>query len=161
MPLDRLYHRGHTWVQQKEDGSWIIGLDDFGRRILGATGSTRLPEVGSIIRVNGTGWTVVKDGVEIRILAPIDGRVVEHGSESKGWYLHVLPLEEKPAVTHLLAGEDVQPWLQRELERLQIALAPRGESASLADGGVLVNDPSRENPRADWDRVYGEIFLEP
>ncbi len=161
MPVDRLYHRGHTWVQKNDDGSWIIGLDEFGRRILGSTESIALPPVGSIIRVNGTGWTFRKNGVEIRVLAPIDGRVIEHGDAARGWYLRVTALDEKPELAHLLTGEEIQPWLQRELERLQITLAPRGEGPSLADGGVLVTDPARENPNADWDRVYGEIFLEP
>src|SRR5579872_19836 len=30
-PLDRLYHRGHTWAHLEPDGSMTVGLDDLGR----------------------------------------------------------------------------------------------------------------------------------
>jgi hypothetical protein len=48
----------------------------------------------------------------------------------------------------------------RELERLQLALAPEGLGMSLADGGVPVEDLSQGYPEADWDTVLGDMFLE-
>jgi len=29
VPLDRFYHRGHTWVRPEDDGTVTIGLDAF------------------------------------------------------------------------------------------------------------------------------------
>ena len=34
-PLDRLYHRGHTWLRQEADGTVTIGLDELGKRLIG------------------------------------------------------------------------------------------------------------------------------
>jgi hypothetical protein len=36
-----------------------------------------------------------------------------------------------------------------------------GAHASLADGGILVADISASYPKADWDAICGEMFLEP
>ena len=63
--------------------------------------------------------------------------------------------------THLLRGAEVQPWLMREMERLQLALAMEGAAPTLADGGVPVDDIAAGYPHADWDAVCGEMFLEP
>jgi hypothetical protein len=52
--------------------------------------------------------------------------------------------------------------MMRELERLQLALTMEGASVpSLADGGVPVPDIAAAYPKADWDAVCGEMFLEP
>jgi glycine cleavage system H lipoate-binding protein len=157
MPTDRLYHRGHTWVKPEPDNTYTIGLDDFGVRLLGHPDEIELPKIGSQLRVNGTAWNVRKQHSELRILAPIDGEVIETGGPEKGWYLRVKPANGVNT-THLLKSDEVQPWLLREMERLQIAIAPTG--AALADGGLLVNDPASEQPDADWDAVWGEMFLE-
>ena len=34
-PLDRMYHRGHTWARPEADGTVTVGLDDLGTRLLG------------------------------------------------------------------------------------------------------------------------------
>ncbi|HQT92517.1 MAG TPA: hypothetical protein PL001_10885, partial [Candidatus Kryptobacter bacterium] len=56
MPADRLYHRGHTWVRKESDGTLAIGLDDFGERLVGRAAQPELPEIGTVVAVNGTGW---------------------------------------------------------------------------------------------------------
>jgi hypothetical protein len=47
------------------------------------------------------------------------------------------------------------------MERLQLALAAPASAPTLADGGVLVPDIAASYPKADWDSVCGEMFLEP
>jgi hypothetical protein len=58
-----------------------------------------------------------------------------------------------------LRGEEVKPWVMREMERLQYALAPEGMGSSLADGGEMVPEMWRHAPDVDWDGVWGEMFL--
>lgn len=82
----------------------------------------------------------------------LDGEVIEIGGPDQGWYLRVKPTNGVNA-THLLKGDEIQPWILREMERLQMVLTPAGSSAALADGGLLVNDPAREQPELDWDSV--------
>jgi glycine cleavage system H protein len=160
MPLDRLYHRGHTWVRLEADGTATVGLDDFCTRVFGKPDRVELPPVGADVRVNHPGWKMQRQDSVVRILAPIDGTVTETGSAEKGWYLKVQPLASIDT-RHLLHGEEVQPWIASEMERLQASLRGIGLASMLADGGEPVADFPESAPDADWDDVWAEMFLEP
>jgi glycine cleavage system H protein len=69
-PADRLYHRGHTWVRKENDGTLAVGLDDFGARVAGTPDHVELPQPGERVEANGPGWTMRRNGVAVRILAP-------------------------------------------------------------------------------------------
>lgn len=161
MPHGRLYHRGHTWVQPQDDGTLAVGLDDFGSRLVGDCDRVELPARGSHVRVNGTGWRLVKGGNEVRVLSPVEGTVVETGGWDRGWYVKVRPERERPDLRHLLEGIEIRPWLLMEVERLHGLLSSEALGASLADGGAPVQDFSKGYPDADWDAIWGEMFLEP
>ncbi|MGO9259987.1 MAG: glycine cleavage system protein H [Bryobacteraceae bacterium] len=161
-PLDRFYHRGHTWAHPEADGTVTIGLDDLGRRLMGVPDAVRLPAPGARIRTNGTAFHVSKRDADIAVLAPVDGEVVETGGPADEWYLKVKPeAVGEPAFRHLLRGAEIRPWLLREMERLQLALTAEGAAPALADGGVPVADIAASYPQADWDAVCGEMFLRP
>ncbi len=160
MPPYRMYHRGHTWVQQEDDGTYKIGIDDFGTRIIGSTYSVELPPIGTRLSVNGKGMVVKKANMDIRLLSPIDGEVIEQGDSEKGWYLKVKANDSKKVTDHLLKTDEVPNWILREMERLQISMATSGVGITLADGGELVPDFHRHFPNADWDGILGQMFLE-
>ena len=160
-PLDRLYHRGHTWVRQESDGTVTVGLDDLGRRLFGTPDRVVLPAPGARLEVNGPAFRVVKRDADVRILSPVDGEVVAQGGPADGWYLRVRPDSTcERAFRHLLRGAEIRPWLLRELERLHLALSAEGVAPALADGGVPVADIAQAYPKADWDAVCGEMFLQ-
>jgi len=156
-PLDRLYHRGHTWARLEPDGTMTVGLDDLGRRLLGVPDAVDLPEPGTRLDANSPAFHIRKRGANVRVLSPVDGEVVETGGPGRSWYLRVRP--DSFDVTHLLRGSEIRPWLLRELERLQLVLAAEGAAPSLADGGIPVADIAAGYPNADWDAVAGEMFL--
>ena len=160
-PLDRMYHRGHTWARPEADGTVTVGLDDLGARLLGTPDSVDLPEIGSRVQVSGTAFRFHKREADVRVLSPVDGEVVETGAPGRGWYLKVKPLNGHIDMRHLLCGAEVKPWLMREMERLQLALSAEGAAPTLADGGVPVADIAASYPKADWDAVCGDMFLEP
>jgi glycine cleavage system H lipoate-binding protein len=160
MPADRLYHRGHTWVKRAEDGNVLIGLDDLASRLLGPPESVELPKAGTKLQVNGTAWRMKGSGAEVRVLSPVDGVVVEAGSPQAGWYLKVRPEAGRFNDRHLLRGEEILPWVLREVERLQATLTAGGP-ANLADGGLPVADLHRIIPPDRRDEVLGDVFLEP
>jgi hypothetical protein len=161
-PLDRMYHRGHTWARPEADGTVTVGLDELGTRLLGTPDSVDLPGAGSRIHANGTAFRIHRREADVRILSPVDGEVVETGGVDRGYFLRVKPLTGSFDMRHLLRGAEVKPWMMRELERLQLALTMEGASVpSLADGGVPVADIAAAYPKTDWDVVCGEMFLEP
>jgi len=161
-PMDRFYHRGHTWAHVEADGTVTVGLDDLGTRLLGVPDALDLPKPGAQVRVNGTAFRARKRDASVRVLSPVDGEVIETGGPDRGWYLKLRPAAHGELdLRHLLRGAEVKPWLLREMERLQLALAVDGAAPTLADGGVPVSDIAACYPRADWDAVCGEMFLEP
>jgi hypothetical protein len=160
MPPDRLYHRGHTWVRPEPDGSVTVGLDDLGRRLLGAPERIEGPAPGDRLRVNAPALRVKTRGTEVRVLSPVDGLVVESDGEGTAVTLRVKP-EGELDTRHLLSAAEVRPWVLRELERLQRVAGSGEGGVALADGGELVADPGGALPPARFDALLGEMFLEP
>ena len=161
LPAGRLYHRGHTWVAEAPGGTLWVGLDDLGAHLVGAPDELDLPPVGARLAGNGTAWRVRKNGISIRVLAPVDGEVVAVGGPDLGWYLRILPDGGEPDVRNLLSAAEARPWLLREVERMQIALADEAVGAALADGGAPVEDLSKVISPRELDEVCGMVFLEP
>lgn len=159
VPLDRYYHRGHTWARPEADGTFTIGLDEMGRRILGQIDSSRLPAPGAQLLANSPAFTVIRRGADVRILAPIDGTVVEAAPQGHDWFIRVKP-EGALNTRHLLTGNEVKAWYLRELERLQLALSTLESAPALADGGTLVEDVSSACPPRLWPSVAGQMFLD-
>jgi glycine cleavage system H lipoate-binding protein len=159
LPLDRLYHRGHTWARRESDGAYTVGLDEFARRLFGRTNSTALPGPGDRAFVNGVAWTIGKDGDAIRVLSPVEGEVIAAQSENPGgWTLKVKPAPHFRD-DHLLRGAEVAAWMTREIERLELSLGSRSALPALADGGALVQDLSAECPDVDWSDVRARMLL--
>ena len=57
-----------------------IGLDDLGSRLVGSPEAIELPQPGSAIHVNGTAFRLRKRHANVRVLALLDGEVIETGS---------------------------------------------------------------------------------
>jgi glycine cleavage system H protein len=162
-PEDRYYHRGHTWVKASENGTVRIGLDQLAEYLIGDPDSIRMPEIGEELDLNQTAWQMRKNGKDIAVRAPIEGRVTAIGGPKEGWYLEIRPrFDPQNAMTfrHLLRGAEVRGWLSRELERLQLQLRAPDTAPALADGGVLVPDLMNAVPEADWDAVLEDTFLQ-
>lgn len=160
MPLDRLYHRGHTWVRKEKDGTLSVGLDELGARLIGKPERLDLPELGQHLNANATAWSAARNGATVRVLAPIEGTVLATGGPDQGWYLKLRPDGPQPDTRHLLRDGEAVRWMSRELDRLQL-LATHGACPALADGGALVEDLGAALPKNEWAAVCGEMLLEP
>ena len=160
LPLDRLYHRGHTWVKPEPDGTLTVGLDDLARRLVGTPERVELPAAGERVEVNGPAGRLRTRGREVRVLSPVDGKVVEVCGEGAAFTLRVDP-GHTADLRHLLSGDEVRAWALRELERLQGALGSTELGAALADGGELVEDVGAVLPSDRYDAILGEMLLEP
>lgn len=158
VPLDRYYHRGHTWVREGEDGVLLVGLDELGRRLLGGDGAVELPAPGTKLRVNEPAFRVRRNGVEARILSPVDGTVEGPAGDGDA-FIRVRPAPDFRTV-YLLRGGEAVAWMRHELDRLQMALAASCGAATLADGGVMAEDLGRCLPPREFDTACGLAFLD-
>jgi hypothetical protein len=147
-------------VRPEADGTLSFGLDAIGRRLVGTPDRVDLPAAGTALKVNGTSCRMRVAGSDVRVLAPVEGEVVEARGEGADWQLRVKPTAV-PDLRHLLCGDEVRAWALREIERLEQTLGLRGVGRALADGGELVADLPRALPRGQVDALLGEMFLEP
>lgn len=157
--VNLLYHRGHTWVRLRGDGTCTIGLDEFANHLIGHPDSVELPAIGTELASEGVAWRMKKNGHDIRVRAPLDGTVISTGGAEEGWYLKVRP-REPLNLRHLLQGAEVSGWLAAELDRLQMQLSDPDAKPCLSDGGTLMPDLMDTLPNANWDTVLATTFLE-
>ncbi|MEZ4386422.1 MAG: hypothetical protein R3D98_02355 [Candidatus Krumholzibacteriia bacterium] len=157
---DRLYHRGHTWVEPRADGTFAVGCDDLLLRCLGRPDHLEPPRVGSRLELGDPLASVQRGRCRTRILTPLAGTVVAVGSLEHGWLCHLRPDGPAPAVAHLLRGREAAVWMLRELESLQRSLSADPAQPVLADGGVPVDDLMQAYPDADWDGIWGRVCLD-
>ncbi len=162
VPADRLYHRGHTWVRQEPDGTVLVGLDDLATRLVADRSALHLPPIRSRVGRNSPLGTVRKGAAEVRIMAPLDGEIVEIGGTTVDWLVRLRPRSlAANAFAHLLKPAEAAAWLQSEFERLQRSLAAGSVGVTMADGGLPMQDLASAVPDQTWDRVLGDVFLEP
>jgi hypothetical protein len=160
LPLDRLYHRGHTWVRPERDGTLTFGLDDLARRLVGTPERAEFPVAGSRLQVNGPAGRFTTRGNDVRLLSPVEGTVIQVRGEGVATTLRVDP-GGTADLRHLLGGAEVRAWGLAELERLQRALGTSELGAALADGVELVADVGAALPRDRYDALLGDMLLEP
>jgi len=162
-PVDRFYHRGHTWVKPAEDGTVTIGLDALADHLIGDPDLFRMPQIGDTLDVNQIMWRIKKNGHEVLVRAPLEGTVISTADRENRWTLRLRPrLDPQDPLTfrHLLRGPEVHGWVSRELERLQLQLRPHNTTPALADGGVLIRGLMDALPTSNWDAVLADTFLE-
>jgi hypothetical protein len=140
LPLDRLYHRAHTWVRGEGDGSCTIGLDAFASRIIGAPDGLSLPGPGARLSENAPACTIVKGGRRYPVLSPVSGTVEASGGSGTEWWIRVAPDAPVGTMPQLLRGEEIGPWIGWEMERIEMLASGQSGAVSLADGGELMTE---------------------
>lgn len=157
---NRLYHRGHLWVEREEDGAWRVGWDEFARRCCGDEAELELPSPGRRVEVGSRAVVARRGRLSARFPSPLAGTVIATAPRGADWLYRILPDAPVPDTTHLLARNEARRWLMRELEWLQRQLGADPETAAMADGGAMVDDLVAACPDADWDSIWGQVCLD-
>jgi glycine cleavage system H protein len=160
LPADRLYHRGHSWIREESDGTYTVGLDDFGRRLIGKPESIDYPDIGSDVQMNEPMCIIKRENTDVSLLSPLSGKIIETGNAETDWYIKIKPETNTGVTEHLLRGTEVTKWILHDIERLQVSLSDDQLGVSFADGGVLLDDLPTAYPGADWNRIYKDLFLQ-
>lgn len=162
------YHSGHTWVKPMKNGAVRVGVDDFGRRLMGGVSRVELPGKGEAVRA-GEAAVHVKCGLKhVDIVSPVDGRIVavnealgregralDRDPYGKGW-LFTARVSDR-GYGRLATGRKAREWLEREVGRLSVFVHDE-LGATAADGGELVSRPSRVLNEAQWTSLVRTFF---
>jgi glycine cleavage system H protein len=171
-PADRLFHRGHAWLKDGQDGLVTVGLDDFAAKLVGPLARVALPAIGSGVGQGEQAWSLVAaDGKAVSMLSPVDGEVAavnsalasapelaERDPYGDGWVLKVRPSRLRANRINLMAGRAVQRWMEEAAAGLRGQVAP-GLGALAQDGGAPVSGMAKALDPDGWDRLAARFLL--
>ena len=171
VPENLRYHPGHTWALSESPSLVRVGLDDFAARLLGKAEHITLPQRGQWIRQGQKIWTVLRDGVKVDMVSPIEGSVADINEAvlrdpelarkdpyGEGWLVTVQSPDAKTNFRNLLGGALARWWTEEAAARLQRRL-PGMAMAMAQDGGVAVDNLAVQVPEQDWTEIAHDFFL--
>lgn len=157
---DFYYHEGHTWARPEYGGRVRVGIDDFGRRLVGKVKAVGLPAVGTEIHQGQAAFSLRRNGHTVSVLSPVDGIVIHqnphlsidpqslHSSPyERGWFVVVEPTALRKNLKGLHFGQEVHRFIQSETDEL---LSLAGQVPLAADGGIAAEDLFEEMEEASW-----------
>jgi len=171
VPENLRYHPGHTWALQESPSLIRVGMDDFASKLTGTVENISLPQRGSWIRQGQRMCTIHRDGAAVDMISPIEGTVADINESvaanpklalgdpyGDGWLVTVQSPDAKTNFRNLLGGAMARWWMEEAATRLQGRI-PMAVGALAQDGGVAVENVTREIPDQDWTKLAKEFFL--
>lgn len=171
LPAPLYYHQGHTWAHWVSPDQAYVGVDDFGRRLIGKDAKVELPAVGTNLRQGRDFVTIHRNGDEARVVAPITGEVVEvnpdlkrnpslvhEDSYARGWLFKIRSPELFKELPNLLRGSLAVRWMEDTLARFQHRMM-LASGTVIQDGGGPVDDVAALVDRDQWDSLVEEFLL--
>jgi glycine cleavage system H lipoate-binding protein len=171
VPDNLRYHPGHTWALSESPNLVRIGMDDFATKLAGKVEQVILPQRGQWIRQGQKVWSLIRNGVKIDMVSPIEGSVADVNDAvandpamlgrdpyGEGWLVTVQSPDAKTNFRNLLGGALARWWTEESSMRLQ-RLMPNALGALAQDGGVALDDVAATLPDEQWAKVTREFFL--
>lgn len=156
IPIGLYYDKSHTWAFMEKDGLVRIGINDFLQHITGPLTRVKMKIVGDKVRKGKTVLSIIQNGKQLNIYAPISGVIKEQNTllesdssvinsspYSEGWVYRIEPTNWLKENQFLLLGNKYKERLQDEFSRLKDFLAASVNPKSLEyaqvlqDGGAL------------------------
>jgi glycine cleavage system H protein len=171
LPGHLKYHPGHTWALGESPDLVRVGLDDFAARLLGKVETILLPQRGRWVRQGQPLVTFFRDGVQTKLVSPIEGVVANVNDAvlkdpslslkdpyGEGWLITVQSPDAPTNFRNLLGGDLARSWMEEAANRLRGRI-PALAGAVAQDGGLAEADLTKHLPDADWVEVTREFFL--
>ena len=171
VPENVRYHAGHTWALGESCELVRVGMDDFACKLIGRIDSIRLPQRGRWIRQGQTFLTISRDGKSVELVSPIEGIIsgvneaVRNNPElarkdpyGEGWLVTVQAPDARINFRNLMGGALARLWTEAAALELRNRV-PVVAGALAQDGGVAVDDLTRQLPDTDWASLTRKFFL--
>jgi glycine cleavage system H protein len=129
MPDELYYEENHFWVKEEGD-LFVMGMDDFARKMAGEIVYVQLPEEGKSLSA-GKKFAKIESGKWLgKVFAPVNGELAAVNEEletnpglinadcyGKGWLYKIKP-NNKDEIKNLIHGSDaVRKWLLTDIEK--------------------------------------------
>jgi glycine cleavage system H lipoate-binding protein len=127
------YDKTHTWAHMEKDGLVRIGIDDFLQHVTGDISKVLLKEPGTAVRRGEPVLTIIREGKQLRIYAPvsgiiraqntnlfIDSSIINASPYSDGWIYLIEPGNWLREIQLMFMTASYKKWLEEEFSRLKI-----------------------------------------
>jgi len=169
IPNGVYFDKTHTWSFMEKDGSVKVGIDDFMQQVTGEYTNIKMKKPGERIMKNEPLVTLVQDGKQIEIYAPISGKIKEINEDlvtdpseinkspySQGWIYSVEPSNWQREIGFMKMADSYKSWMKREIERLKdfLAISVNAENkkqVAFQDGGELNNQVLKQFGPRVWE----------
>lgn len=173
VPKGLYFDKSHTWAFMETDGKVKVGMDDFLQHITGKLTRIKMKEVGESVRKGEKIVTIIREGKQLNLYAPISGTIVKQNkllnSDStllnsspytQGWVYQIEPKNWLREIQFMLMGEKYADWLRDEFVRLRDFIAASVKTNELAYAHVILQDGGElsDNVLADMDPKVWEDF---
>jgi glycine cleavage system H lipoate-binding protein len=172
-PKGLYFDKTHTWAFMEQDGNVRIGVDDFLQHITGKLTKIRMKEAGEMVRKGEIIMTIIREGKQLNIYAPISGTIlsqniallddsgiVNSSPFFKGWVYQIEPKNWLRETQFMLMGEKYTEWLRDEFVRLKDFVAASVRTDQMAYAHVILQDGGEltDNVLADLGPEIWEEF---
>ena len=172
-PKGLYFDKTHTWAFMEKDGMVKVGIDDFLQHITGTLTRIKMKESGEMVRKGEKILTIIRNGKQLDIYAPISGTIKEQNKKlisdtsaintapfSDGWIYVIEPKNWLREIQFLFMGENYREWLQDEFARLKDFFAASARSNSLVYQHIILQDGGEltDNVLADLEPEVWEDF---
>lgn len=179
IPQGLFFSRNHTWLYMEKSGQAKIGIDDFLLKTLGEVKVLPVTEAGNSVKKGDVVALVEQDGKQLKLHSPVSGIISGFNSDwsessedvrddlyNDGWLFTLQPDNWKKETAGFLLGNEIYPWMEREVQRLKDFLSvsySKSENGSMAlafqEGGELQMNPLSGMESEVWNDFQYE-FLE-
>lgn len=173
VPKGLYFDKTHTWAFMEQDGNVRIGIDDFLQHITGKLTKIKMKEAGEKVRKGETIMTIIQEGKQLNIYAPISGTILEQNESLltdtgiintspffKGWVYQIEPKNWLREVQFMFMGDKYAEWLKDEFTRLKDFITATVRTNNLVYAHVVLQDGGEltDNVLADMDPKVWEDF---
>ena len=173
VPKGLYFDKTHTWAFMEQDGNVKIGMDDFLQHITGKLTRIRMKEAGEKVRKGEKIVTIIRDGKQLNLYAPISGTILTQNKSlladsavtytspySEGWLYQIEPKNWLREVQFMLMSEKYAEWLKDEFVRLKDFISASVKSNNLVYAQVVLQDGGEltDNVLADLGPEVWEDF---
>ncbi len=131
-PDELYYHTEHSWARVEDDGTVVIGMNDFFQQAAGDITYVDLPFEGDEVEAGEVCGKVQSSKWIGKLVAPVSGEIVAINEEletdatlinsdpyGEGWVIKIEPANIDEDLEELMQGADIEEWLEGEIKKAE------------------------------------------
>jgi glycine cleavage system H lipoate-binding protein/ABC-type phosphate transport system substrate-binding protein len=152
-PAGLYFDKTHTWAFMEKDGLVKIGLDDFMQHLTGPLTRIRMKEAGEKVRKGEKIMTLVREGKQLDLYAPLSGIIRQQNTAllgditkvntspyGEGWVYVIEPVNWTREIQFMFMGNEYRQWLSEEFGRLRDFFASSVQNNTVVFQHVVLQD---------------------